>query len=124
MSPEVTCSCGHRWETRKPLNEIEQLRCSKCNTASEEDLSIEGEDEDEVEEEPKILTSVETRATLEELTKRTGDLLTRRGCHRTVGTPKLRIGRDRGLTYRSVGRFTQKLTRLPRKIECISVSMF
>lgn len=77
MSPDVTCSCGHRWETRKPLSEIDQLRCSNCNTASEDDLTIADEQEDEVHDHPEILTSVETSATREELTERVGDLVAR-----------------------------------------------
>jgi len=36
----VRCSCGHEWATRKSLEEITQLRCSKCGTTSEEDIDI------------------------------------------------------------------------------------
>jgi len=78
--PTVQCSCGHVWTPRKPLEEIETLRCSSCGTTSQEDLSV-SEDTEKHTHDSSIVTEVEAKATREDLLERVQDLI-----YRVVGT--------------------------------------
>lgn len=72
----IECSCGHKWATRKPLEEIETLRCSSCGTASKDALSI-SEDASQQTQDSSIVTEVEAGAKREDLLERVESLVDR-----------------------------------------------
>ncbi len=37
---EIACECGHSWVTKKPLQEIERIRCSECGNTDKSTLQI------------------------------------------------------------------------------------